>query len=319
MSETTAPAKTEEKKRSPLAQLFTDNWPVIKTVIPKHLTPERMARIAFSVISRNRDLGMCSPVSLANAVIEASMLGLEIGGPLGQAHLLPFNNKHTGGKDAQLVIGYKGFRELAYRSGHVTSFPAHAVFPGDTFEYCYGAKQTLEHRPAERERGKQLSHVYAVAFHRGELLDFEVLTREACLRTKAKAPGAKKSDSPWNDTRGDEDGPGFIAMCCKTAVRRLASRLPMSPDLQRAAALDEYAEAGVPQGLAHIIDVQPGAAADLNAKVFDQDRPQDSQATQPTTRPCPNRLHEDTGEQMAVLVGVCDTCKDRAECPSWKE
>lgn len=58
--------------------------------------------------------------------------------------------------------------------------------------------------------------------------------------------------------------------------------------------------------------------ADLNAKVFDQDRPQDSHPDQPATRPCPNRLHEETQEPMMVLTTVCDGCKDRAECPSWR-
>lgn len=43
----------------------------------------------------------------------------------------------------------------------------------------------------------------------------------------------------------------------------------------------------------------------------------DIASTTPDTRPCPNRLHVDTQEPMQILATVCETCKDRPECPSW--
>lgn len=231
--------------------MLTANWPTIKNVIPKHLTPERMARIAYTAIVKNPDLSRCIPMSLANAVIEASIMGLEIGGPLGMAHLVPFKGRAT------LIIGYKGFMDLAYRSGIVSNFSAQPVYEGDHFEYCYGLAPKLEHRPSETDRGK-LRYAYAVCHYKGGGYDFEVVNKADIAATKSRAPGARKPDSPWNQPDLE------WTMWVKTAIRRLAKRIPQSPDIQRAATVDELADVGK-QDLAHIIDIQP--VTDLNDKI----------------------------------------------------
>jgi recombination protein RecT len=260
MSNAPAPAQTtgkEPAKKDAIMTMLSNNWPTIKNVIPRHLTPERMARIAYTAISTSPALASCHPMSLANAVIEASMLGLEIGGPLGMAHLLPFGGKAT------LVIGYKGFMDLAYRSGIVSNFSAQPVYENDFFEYAYGLHPKLEHRPAEGDRGK-LRYAYAVAHYKGGGYDFEVVTPADIVATKKRSSGAKKNDSPWNQADLE------WTMWVKTAIRRLAKRIPQSPDIQRAAALDETADVGK-QELHHIIDIQPTTADqvdDLNAQVM---------------------------------------------------
>lgn len=43
------------------------------------------------------------------------------------------------------------------------------------------------------------------------------------------------------------------------------------------------------------------------------------QPAAPETVPCPDRLHEETGEPMDVLATVCANCAKQGGCPSWQE
>lgn len=228
--------------QSVVANVLKNNWKAIQNVLPKHLTPERMARIAYTSIMKNPALAQCNPVSLANAVIEASMLGLEIGGPVGLAHLVPFKGQAT------LIIGYKGFMDLAYRSGIVSNFSAHPVYENDEFDFEYGINPKLRHKPTFGEKGP-LKCAYAVCNYNNGGYDFEIVGQSDIDATKRKSPGSKKKDSPWNDTDIE------WTMWVKTAIRRLAKRIPQSPDILRAASVDETGSFGLDQGIDHIIEL----------------------------------------------------------------
>ncbi|MDK4605734.1 recombinase RecT, partial [Kingella kingae] len=65
--------------------------------LPKHLTADRLARIATTEIRRVPALGTCSPESFLGAIMQCGQLGLEPSNGLGQAYLIPFGN----GKDKQ--------------------------------------------------------------------------------------------------------------------------------------------------------------------------------------------------------------------------
>ena len=68
---------------------------------------------------------MCEPQSIAQAVLEASQLGLMLGNKLGHAYLAPRREKKTNTLKCQLLIGYRGFIALAHRTGKVSSiYPA---------------------------------------------------------------------------------------------------------------------------------------------------------------------------------------------------
>ncbi len=52
-------------------------FPAIKTIVPRHMTPERLARMALTTISRTPKLAQCTPASLVGAVMNCAVLGLE--------------------------------------------------------------------------------------------------------------------------------------------------------------------------------------------------------------------------------------------------
>src|SRR5690606_19283017 len=115
----------------------------IQAALPKHMTPERMARIVTTEIRKNQGLVKCDRNSFLGAVIQCAQLGLEPGNSLGHAYILPY------GKQAQLIVGYRGMIDLARRSGQIVSISARTVHEGDEFAYRYGLEESLTHRPSE--------------------------------------------------------------------------------------------------------------------------------------------------------------------------
>src|SRR5262245_11420154 len=69
---------------------------------------ERLVRCLFTCVQNGPKLLDCTPISLFGGVIQSGQLGLELGGPLGQAYLIPY------GKSATFVLGYKGAVSLAF-------------------------------------------------------------------------------------------------------------------------------------------------------------------------------------------------------------
>jgi recombination protein RecT len=236
----------------------------IAMALPKHMTPERMMRVCNTAIQKTPALLDCEPRSLMGAIIQSSQLGLEPDGVLGHAYLIPFNNRKTGRVECQFIAGYKGLIELSRRSGQISTVYAHAVHANDEFRYTLGLDPTLIHKPTSGEPGDLIA-VYAVCHLRDGGKQFEVLQRREidAIRSQSKA----SSSGPWV-THYDE-------MAKKTALRRLCKLLPTSPELARAAALDELAEASQPQDLGFLAPAEiPGddSATVVDAESDDQDR-----------------------------------------------
>jgi recombination protein RecT len=68
----------EQKPQTPgqtVATYLKDMMPAMQAVLPKHVTPERMSRIALNVIRTNPKLLQCNINSLMGAVMEAAKVG----------------------------------------------------------------------------------------------------------------------------------------------------------------------------------------------------------------------------------------------------
>lgn len=227
-----------------VTNLLAANMKAIQSCLPKHMTPERMCRVALQTIRRTPQLMNCTPESLVAAIVEASSLGLELD-LRGQAYLVPYKNSVT------LIPGYKGLMDLAYRSGRVTNIYAEVVCENDQFAFALGLAPKLEHTPNLEDRGA-LKAVYAVARVKDADPAFVVLGKTEIdkIRKASKASGS----GPW--VQWEEE------MWKKTAIRRLCKYLPLSPEIQKAIALDEAADAGVSQHLADGIIDLPAVAPD---------------------------------------------------------
>jgi recombination protein RecT len=210
-----------ERQLTPLAPRFAD-------VLGNTMPVERLIRTIVISVERLPRLLECNRQSLFNAAMSAACLGLEVDGVTGQAFLVPFKDK------AQLVIGYKGYNTLGARSG--LTINGAVVREGDKFDYELGDKGFVRHRPKLDNRGARIIAGWAVAAALDRPPVVSVLSIDEIMAIKAKSPGARKEDSPWNDS-----SIGFPAMAEKSAKRRLARSLPLNI-MQVAARMDEAFE-----------------------------------------------------------------------------
>lgn len=232
-----ADIKSGNKPANPVAQ-FRDflekQRHQIAAALPKHVSPDRMIRLACTEFSKNPLLQKCTPVSVFGSIIQASQLGLEIG-VLGQAYLVPYRNNKAGGiYEAQMIPGYKGLIALARRSGEVTSIETHIVYARDEFDLVLGIESSVKHIPfLEGDRGAPRL-VYGVAKFKdgGHHFEWMPLTEVDRIRSRSKA----SNNGPWVTD--------YEQMVRKTLIRRMANYLPMSIELANAIQIGDAADAG---------------------------------------------------------------------------
>lgn len=201
----------------------------------------------LSAVNTNPTLAKCSPVSVYNAALAASSLKLPINSNLGLAYLVPYqNNKKIVGEDgkdrwtkvweAQLQIGYKGFIQLAQRSGQYKRIAATAVHDGQLISedplmgntYDWNAKQS----------DKILGYICRFELLNGFVNDF-YMTAEQAEAHGARYSQSFKSDKQYNNEKSlwSTD---FDKMALKTVIKLNVSKWgPMSVDMQKAVELDQ--------------------------------------------------------------------------------
>ncbi len=209
---------------------FQSQKQVLKDVLPKHVDPDRLLRIALGAMRTTPQLMNASIESLFGAVVQCAQLGLEPNTPLGHAYLIPFRNSKNNNTEVQIIFGYKGLIDLARRSGQIISIAAHAVYENDKFSFSYGLDETLDHTPTLAGRGRVIAF-YAVAKLEGGGHAFEVMSREQVevIRDSTQA----RKNPVWRDH--------FDEMGRKTVLRRLFKYLPVSIELATASNLDSKA------------------------------------------------------------------------------
>lgn len=326
MSTATAP-KADTKPAAPIAKTAAPDprkWlvptnkqgldqlaPLVKSEIERGLpgfmrnNAERLIRAMITEATKNPALLECTPASLFGGVIQAGQLGLTLGAVLGEAYLIPFNNNKANCKEATLIVGYRGFIQLAHRSQQLRRITPGIVRTGDAFTFTRGSSQNLTHEPRRNNREPVSDYYVCIELVNGGR-DFETFTYEDAIdwrdrfATTRNAPQWVRDKSPWYDMAH-----GFHQQACKTLIRKIAKRLPLSPELTIAAALEDAAEAGIPQVLtANLMEVMENepiegpapSKADQLKERLDKSKPaKNATATSPPPASTPPAA-EDTGE-----------------------
>lgn len=212
----------------------------IAMALPKHLTPERMIRIALTAISTTPALQECDPRTICGAVVEASILGLEPNGVMGECYLVPFKNKKTSRKEAKLMIGYQGLVKLVHNTGELAGLQVVVIRENDDFELTGGMRPDYRHRYSHlpfKERGEVKGYLAGIELAGGlRFIEFWTISQIEAHRDQFSRTA---NDGPWVEN--------FDAMAKKTVLRAALKYVPKSVQLQRATQLDEYAEAGIRQ------------------------------------------------------------------------
>ena len=110
----------------------------IKNLINNTLgDPKRAMNFVTSIssaVATNPSIQECDPNTIITAALVGESLGLSPSPQLGHFHLLSFNDKERG-KVAVFVIGYKGYIQLAMRSGQYKKLNVLAIKSGELVKY----------------------------------------------------------------------------------------------------------------------------------------------------------------------------------------
>lgn len=112
-----------EVTKSKIYSLKTFNQTITSPSTQKYLDDllhERKGQFVSNLtalVANNANLQECEPFTLMFAALKATALNLPIEPSLGMAHVIPYKNKKRGVTEAQFQIGYKGFQQLALRTG----------------------------------------------------------------------------------------------------------------------------------------------------------------------------------------------------------
>lgn len=205
---------------------------VVAKALPGGMDAERFIRMVLTEVRRTPKLAQCDPATLIGAMMLSAQTGLEPGGPLGQAFLIPRWSGRRKVMECQFQIGYKGYVQLAARSG--VTLIARTVREGDAFDWQYGTDEFIHHRPVLDSVGKSVAWYAIGQFADGRKPVFVVIDRNAT--EAAKNAGAAGDRGPWSTH--------YEAMGEKTAANRLQRWLPLSTDVATAVAADGLVVAG---------------------------------------------------------------------------
>lgn len=226
-------------KQDTVQQALEKMKPQFQMVLPKHLTPERLCRVALNACHATPKLLECDRKSLFSAVMRAAQLGLEPDGVLGQAYLIPFKRSFKDARgewqsvmEVQFIAGYKGLIDLARRSGDVSNIIAKEVYANDGFSIDWSQEIPFIHKPLMTGDRGEVTHFWAMARFKDGGFHWDYLTKAEVEAIRDKGNGSK--NAVWKDY--------FVEMGKKTAIRRIAKYLPMS--VQKAAMTEDLIDAG---------------------------------------------------------------------------
>jgi len=172
----------------------------------------------------NQKLRESDPAKVLGAFSYGLQLGL-VPGPLGLVHFIPF------GSEVVFLVGYRGYIELAYRSGLVKDVSAELVYEGEPFTAKLGTAPKIEHERNGPAGERAIVAAYAVAHLKSGGTVSRVIYEDDWEKARKRSQLGAKGKGPWADD--------FPAMVLKTAYRRLEPKLPKSPAAGLAEAWDE--------------------------------------------------------------------------------
>lgn len=271
--------------KSPQSQLqhyFTQHKAQLLAALPKHLNPDRMARLAMTAFSQSKELQKCDPKSVFSSIIVLSQLGLEPGID-GQGYLVPYKGVCTP------IPGWKGYVDLVSRSGRATVWTG-AVFEGDEFDYALGDAPFIKHKPGDENDESKLTHVYAVGRVKGaELPVIEVWTKAKAIKHRDK----------YNKVGSRHYSYSNLEMYArKVVLLQVIKYMPKSVELQTAMEIDLSSAEG------KTTDYINGDFVTLDPEENQQAAPEEKPRAEVADKPRAKSLEEQAAEQAGKIPGI---------------
>lgn len=180
---------------------------------------------ALQVVNGNKALQNASPESIFGAVVTAATLNLPINDNLGFAYIVPFKGQ------ASFQMGYKGFVQLAQRSGQFKRINACKTYSGDTEQSVY--ERLTAFLPKE-PKGEVTGYIAYFQLLNGFEAHLAMTNKEMAAHAGQYSQSFKKGYGVWKDN--------FEAMAQKTVLKLLLSKqapLSIVPTLADAVQADQ--------------------------------------------------------------------------------
>lgn len=213
------------------------------------------ATSVLQIVNSNSMLVNADPQTIFGAACMAATLNLPINNNLGFAYIVPFKNNKTNTIEAQFQLGYKGYIQLAQRSGQFSRIAATAVYEGQLisenpllgYEFDWSVKPN----------GNPIGYVAFFKLINGFTAELYMSKEEVMKHANKYSQTAKKGYGVWKDQ--------FEAMALKTVLKLLLSKqAPLSIDMQKAQMVDQAIFRDVDKDEFEYIDHQE-SIADLEA------------------------------------------------------
>lgn len=190
-------------------------------------TPQFMASV-LTLANSNKLLGECDPIKLYNCCLMAAALKLPFNQNLGQAYIVPFKG------EPQLQIGWKGFIQLAQRSGQFKRINCSDVREGEIVkrDRLTGEIEFDWLDDAEREKKLVIGYVAYFELLNGYQQTLYMSKAEVEAHAKKYSQTYKQGFGVWKDN--------FDAMARKTLIKRILNQFaPLSVDMAKAMEYDQ--------------------------------------------------------------------------------
>ena len=187
----------------------------------------------LQIASSNELLAKADPVSILNAAMVAATLDLPINQNLGFAYIIPFNQKQKDGSYkslAQFQLGYKGFIQLAQRSGQFKTISATPIYEGQLVESnpLTGFKFDFSSKKSEAVIGYAAYFELLNGFQKTMYMSVNEMKQHGLKFSQT----FKKGYGLWKDD--------FDSMAQKTVIKLLLSKFaPLSIEMQKAIVSDQ--------------------------------------------------------------------------------
>ena len=195
----------------------------VKNQINQVISGKNGTRFISSVVSavnNNPALQECTNQSILSAALLGESLNLSPSPQLGQYYMVPFNDKNKG-KVAQFQLGYKGYIQLAIRSGQYKKLNVLAIKEGELIRFDPLNEEIvvklIEDEEA-REQAPTIGYYAMFEYTNGfrKAMYWSIRKMEAHALKYSKGYQAKKGYTFWEK---DFDG-----MAYKTMLRQLISK-----------------------------------------------------------------------------------------------
>ena len=187
-----------------------------------------------ALVSNNATLQVCRPDTLMFASLKATALDLPLDQSLGFAYVLPYKDGKTGTTSAQFQMGYKGFVQLALRTGQFKTLNATDVREGELVDENFVTGELTFKKAENRESLPVIGYVGYFKLLNG----FEKYHYMTVAEMKAHAMRFSQTFRKGYGLWADKDM--FDSMAKKTVIKLLLSKYaPLSVEMRDAIKADQ--------------------------------------------------------------------------------